>query len=103
MKYVYILDGDDSSSADNLVKLGYDPINPKEAYHDIGLLRKKAAEAKMDFRDVLEPMNAAKAMLGARYATNIPLFLKVIDKYGPKKAFDKLLNAESIDEIKNML
>jgi len=103
MRYRYVLNGNSSMPVRNLLNLGYNPLNPKEAYDDVAELYNRADKAGIPRKDVQEPMNAAKAMLGVRYATHIPLFMKVIDKYGAHKAFRKLLDAESMAEIKGWM
>ena len=64
---------------------------------------RKAKEQGIEIKQVLTPYNSAKAMIGLRYSTQIPLFLKVVDMYGARQAFQLLNKAETIDEVKKLV
>jgi len=87
----------------NLLKLGYNPVDPQEAYENMQELHKRAEKKGMKKEEVLEIMNSSKALLGIRYSRQVPLFLKIIEQYGPHKAFTKMLEAETMTEIEGML
>ena len=59
----------------------------------------KQFDEKLKFKDCLYPMNNGKAVIDRRYRKNLPAFLKVVEKYGPKEAHSIMLNAQSIKEI----
>jgi hypothetical protein len=87
----------------SLMKLGYNPVDPLEAYDNIPELIKRAKRRGLKIEDLLYPFNAAKAMIGLRYNSNLPLFLDLTDKYGRKEAFKRLLNMESLSQIREIV
>lgn len=102
MRYIKHISDQGEEVNRNLVMLGYDPLNPDVAYQDMDELRARAKEGEFTMDDVLMPMNHAKAMIGLRYSTEIPLFMDVIEKHG-KSSFDKLLNCECISDVQGLL
>jgi len=105
MKYVQAIDAvkDEDPLNYNLMRLWYNPIDSYEAYDDMDELKHRADSNGFELEDLLLPMNSAKAILGVRYSIHLPLFMEVIEKYGSQRAFSKFLNAESIDEIKDLI
>jgi hypothetical protein len=100
--------GIESSQSDvplrqKIASLGYHPLDPFLCYGDMAQLRRKALKAGMDPEDLLYPINAAKAMLGVRYSSNIPLFMRVLNKYGSTRAFPLLSNVESMESVRNLI
>ncbi len=86
-----------------LILLGYNPLDPLSAYEDMAQLRKTAASKGVRLRDVMYPYNLSVASIGSTYSVHIPLFMKVIERFGVKIAFKKLLESESIAQIEMMV
>ena len=86
-----------------LVSLGYDPLDPMSAYLDMEELKVRAKKAGIRLADCLKPINSAEASSAKTYSANIELILKTIEKFGVKKSFKMILNAESSKEIRSWL
>ena len=102
-----------------LTKLGYDISNFEDDFDNVEELEERIAEynkkakekiyledmlcIKWKFKDLLCPVNNSKSLLDIRYSKDVPMFLKVVEKYGPYKAHELMLNAESLKEIKNLV
>lgn len=99
------------------VKLGYKNI--EEVSGDIEKLQKRIAKynkdskekiyeedilkTKWELKDLLYPTNNSEAVISLRYSENVPMFLRIIDKYGPYRAHDLMLNAESLKELEKLV
>lgn len=88
---------------ERLIELGYNPLDPFEAYENIEELKEKASEKGYKLKEVLYPVNNGQAIISLRYRKNIPTFLKIVEKYGPEKAHDIMLNAESLKELEGLV
>jgi hypothetical protein len=86
-----------------LMEMGYNPMDPLCAYDDMKELRRRARERGVALKELLFPVNLSTASVGKTYCLHIPLFTEVIEKYGMKKAFKKLLKAQSMAEIEQMI
>jgi len=92
-----------------LIELGYNPLHTDQAYDNMQELKKrikehnKTSENKIGLKDVFYPLNSGRAQLDIRYRKNIPMYMKVVEKYGPQKAHELMLNAESLKDIEMTL
>lgn len=86
-----------------IYQLGYDALDVEGAFKDPEELKRRALGANNFIKYTTEPYNSAKALIGLRYSTRIPLFLDVIAQYGSRQAFKKLTEAESIKDVEALL
>lgn len=93
---------------DLLIKLGYNPLNTMQAYEDMQELERrivkynKTAKKNVTLKDAYYPLNNGKAQLDIRYRKNIPMYMKVVEKYGTQKAHEMMINAESLKELERL-
>jgi len=101
--------GDSKPVTQKLMKLGYSPLNPERSYEDMQELERrvkkynKTHKKNISMEEVYLPLNNGKAQLDIRYRKNIPIYMKVVEKYGPEKAHELMLNAESLKEIERLV
>ncbi|MBI4142226.1 hypothetical protein HY484_04835, partial [Candidatus Woesearchaeota archaeon] len=99
VQYVRAYDSDFALKTipENLKKLGFD--SAQEAYKNLDVLVERITDQKIDWNDVLTPMNMTRVDIQRRYRGNIVDFMSVVEKVGYKNAVQIFESAESVDDV----
>lgn len=104
LKYMRVFDQEENIQVHSMLnKLGFNPLNPADAYKDMEQLERLTTSLGIPLNKVLTKINSANALIGLRYSSRIPIILKYIEKHGTKQAFKKLLDLESWNDIEKDL
>jgi len=103
MRYQHVINDKEVDGVERrLIYVDYPSLNPYAAYGDMEKLGGKRRAYGWTKNEVHTPMNSARAYLDEKYSINIPLMLDVVDKFGPEKAFEKIHDLETIDQLKEL-
>lgn len=106
VQWVRVYDGEFALKTlpDNLKKLGFESAD--DAYKDMSVLEerrqlynKEHADAQLNEKDVLTPMNIKRVDIQRRYRGNIADFMAVVETQGYARAVQIIENAESVQEV----